>query len=133
MGAPLPGCVALRLVALLLTLTLRDLAEGCSCNPAHPQQHFCSAEIGTSTSDPHAHHTRPAAFACCAHDIHPHIGCFCRGMGTSLFAVRLCEFCTVGKDGLWILYCGFDGVPDIAGDPMQDWVWGRVGGFQFQT
>lgn len=35
-------------VLLLLGAGLEEalLAEGCSCNPAHPQQLFCSAEIG---------------------------------------------------------------------------------------
>ncbi|XP_020351319.1 metalloproteinase inhibitor 4 [Oncorhynchus kisutch] len=51
MGTPLPGCVSLTPLVLTLTLTLLlalrldHMVEACSCNPAHPQQHFCSAEI----------------------------------------------------------------------------------------
>ncbi|KAG7478111.1 metalloproteinase inhibitor 4-like [Megalops cyprinoides] len=44
MGVPVHGCVALVLV-LVLTLGLEELVEGCSCNPAHPQQQFCNSEI----------------------------------------------------------------------------------------
>ncbi|XP_030633723.1 metalloproteinase inhibitor 4-like [Chanos chanos] len=44
MGVLLPGCVELGLV-LLLALGMEAPAEGCSCMPAHPQQHFCNSEI----------------------------------------------------------------------------------------
>lgn len=33
-------------VLLLLGAGMEEVVEGCSCHPAHPQQLFCSAEIG---------------------------------------------------------------------------------------
>lgn len=33
-------------VLILLGAGLEEVVEGCSCHPAHPQQLFCSAEIG---------------------------------------------------------------------------------------
>uniref|UniRef100_A0A3B3VRN1 Metalloproteinase inhibitor 4 n=1 Tax=Poecilia latipinna TaxID=48699 RepID=A0A3B3VRN1_9TELE len=39
------ACLGL-VVLLLLGAGLEDVVEGCSCHPSHPQQLFCSAEIG---------------------------------------------------------------------------------------
>ena len=40
-------------VLLLLGAGMEEVVEGCSCHPAHPQQLFCSAEIGELiTEDP---------------------------------------------------------------------------------
>uniref|UniRef100_A0A3Q0SNA9 Metalloproteinase inhibitor 4 n=1 Tax=Amphilophus citrinellus TaxID=61819 RepID=A0A3Q0SNA9_AMPCI len=36
-------------VLLLLGAGMEEVVEGCSCHPAHPQQLFCSAEIGNWT------------------------------------------------------------------------------------
>lgn len=33
-------------VLFLLGAGMEEVVEGCSCHPAHPQQLFCSAEIG---------------------------------------------------------------------------------------
>lgn len=38
-------------VLLLLGAGMKEVVEGCSCHPAHPQQLFCSAEIGKSTAE----------------------------------------------------------------------------------
>lgn len=35
-------------VLLLLSAGMEEVVEGCSCLPAHPQQLFCSSEIGKS-------------------------------------------------------------------------------------
>uniref|UniRef100_A0A668AAL4 Metalloproteinase inhibitor 4 n=1 Tax=Myripristis murdjan TaxID=586833 RepID=A0A668AAL4_9TELE len=46
MAVPQVRSVCLGLwVLLLLGVGMEGLVEGCSCNPAHPQQLFCSAEI----------------------------------------------------------------------------------------
>lgn len=38
-------------VLLLLGAGMKEVVEGCSCHPAHPQQLFCSAEIGKLTTE----------------------------------------------------------------------------------
>uniref|UniRef100_A0A8C9ST40 Metalloproteinase inhibitor 4 n=3 Tax=Scleropages formosus TaxID=113540 RepID=A0A8C9ST40_SCLFO len=43
MAASALGCAALAL--LLLALGRLELAEGCSCNPTHPQEQFCSSDV----------------------------------------------------------------------------------------
>lgn len=40
-------------VLLLLSAGMEEVVEGCSCLPAHPQQLFCSSEIGKSSLYPY--------------------------------------------------------------------------------
>lgn len=42
-------------VLLLLGAGMEEVVEGCSCHPAHPQQLFCSAEIGKLLSGDQIH------------------------------------------------------------------------------
>ncbi|KAL2091545.1 hypothetical protein ACEWY4_013808 [Coilia grayii] len=45
MGDPKTGCMLVGLVLVLVALGSDKGVEGCSCHPAHPQQHFCYSDV----------------------------------------------------------------------------------------